>query len=202
MDQDEAQDEAKPWVAILDDDAIPESVRQAAWGRPSSRSEASAEDLALGADVGMPRLHALLVADGMAGVLPRGETADVMQWEGIPDDPTGWSPKKAYPFLLRAIVRREAGPVRMVIAGKWEVADVPACRAVWLARPVLLLPGMVTRIDPASALLFGWPLTPRGAIAHVCAMEARERSDAESLLRHWNESLEVLALASREEAGH
>lgn len=197
-------------IVLLDDTIpsllppLPSSIAGNLIDRASGPTEA---ELAAGRALGMPHLHAKLLRARAGQLLARPDgSPNVMEDDyRIPDDPEGWSPPvdRPFPFLLRAIVRPcEIGPVAMIVAGKYRMVEETVCRALWLIRPVLLLPGLAARIDPANALLFGTSLSPRETIALSTEIPAGNLAGTLSLYERSPGAQDALGQARAKASGH
>lgn len=186
-------------------DPLPESLARYLDGA----SDPPEADLAAGRALGMPRLHALLLRARAGHLLarPAGSPNVMVDDVRIPDVPEGvWSPAelrdRPSPFLLRAIVRPcEVGPVSMVVSGRYQMVEETICRAIWFTRTVLLLPGMVARIDPANALLFGTDLSPRETVA-IMGLSSGELAGPRLLYDRDDAAQYALAKARAKASGH
>jgi hypothetical protein len=83
------------------------------------------------------------------------------------------------PYLVRFIVRRkDAGPIRVVVGGRYEVVDVDARAAC--VHGILLVPGAPVTVEPPDAILLGMRLSPRQCIEWYGAASDPERASVMS----------------------
>lgn len=66
-----------------------------------------------------------------------------------------------HPFLLRAVERKGAGPIRVLFNGKWEICDTVGCSYLLGGPGVMLIPGMVISSNPEEAVLLGRFMSPK-----------------------------------------
>jgi hypothetical protein len=67
------------------------------------------------------------------------------------------------PFLIRAIVRRDVGPIRLMMQGRLVPVETEG-RAHLVYPGILVVPGMIVHVRPAHAEVFGRRVSPREAI--------------------------------------
>ena len=72
-----------------------------------------------------------------------------------------------FPMLIRGILHPcEPMPLDVVANGRLAMIDRLPCRAVFLTKPLLWVPGMVLSVQPMAASVMGQPLTPRDTLQH------------------------------------
>lgn len=176
------KDEMGTGIITLMDDTIPPEIEAAAMEiRKRMRTLNMAPGLALPPEEDisflrngpMPNLQRLLAEFGCSHRIPRDGNGSLDVWAN--------GKLLGVPMLVRGIVQPcEVGPISTLINGRWQTFSVVG-RAVFLRKPILVVPGSVVNVSPMHAIVLGQPLTPRDclqAYADGVLCEESLRADA------------------------